>query len=109
MKKYSADKLLKKQPKKLKKLRFEDNGSGDLYVKINEVVIFANSYEIAYCAHSVVLRFFNNKTLVATASVFGSTDAKGDEIFAVDDYRITSETSCRVMKDYIDDAKKKNK
>ena len=61
MKKYSVDKLLKKKPKKLKGIEFEDNGSGEYYVKINDIVVFADRYEIAYGKKYAVLRFLKTR------------------------------------------------
>lgn len=108
MKKYSVDKLLKKKPKKLKGIEFSDNGSGQYYVQINGVVVFADRYEIAYGKKYVVLRFFKDEDIAATVSAFGSSKYKEDEAFIIDFSGIKSETSYRVMKNMFAKKKKTN-
>jgi len=109
MKKYSVDKLLKKQPKKLKAFKFETNDLGNRFVEMNGVLVWANKYEIVYDNLYIMLKFFKSDKLVASVEAFGSSDCKKDEAFIIDDFRIISETSYRVMKMNIKRAKRKNK
>lgn len=100
---YSADELLKTQPRQLEGFEVvgdfgEDNDS----VNANHTAIFCKSYDIAYTSSAVIVRFRDkNKKIVGSISVFGSNEHKKDESFLVEFNSIISETSYRCISDLI--------
>jgi len=93
---YSTDKLLEEHPEKLEGLKFI-KGNGDSSIRINNVMVFADNYNMLYAENFVAISFYHRDNKIAVITAFGGNKHKKDERIIVGDGFIISETSFRIM------------